>query len=68
MFWALLASLQQRRSIYYSKLELKMWRLITFHLYKSYRLAVRIKAFSTRHTLPTYHVNLYVLLLAFLDH
>jgi len=45
-----------------------MRRLIALYLRKSYRLAVRIRAFSARRTLPTYYANLYVLLLAFLDH
>jgi len=45
-----------------------MWRLIALYLCKSYRLAVKIKIFSARRTLSTYHTNLYVLLLAFLNY
>jgi len=45
-----------------------MWRFITLYLYKSHKLAVKIKVFFIKCTLPTYSVNLYVLLLAFLNY
>ena len=45
-----------------------MWRLITLHLRKSYKLTVKIKAFFIKCTLLIYYINLYVLLLAFLNY
>ena len=67
MFLALLVYLQRKRRTYYGELEYKMQKYMVFRSYRSYRLAVGIRAFCARPTLRTYRASLCVSSLAFLN-